>query len=466
MAQLVARLTCPNCRQTFAAPVEQILDVEVDPTAKTRLLAGQVNLVICPACGFASTLDIPFIYHDRKKELALVFMPMSAGRTDLERQQAIGALSRAVMSTLPQEQRKGYLLNPQVFFSYESLVNRVLEADGITQEMIQAQRERAELLKRLLEAATPEDRLQIVRENEARIDEDFFRILQLNLEQADLLGNQEAVRQLLEIQAMLAEQTPIGRRLAARTDAVRALREQPTRENLLNLLISTEDAATRNILIRLGLPLVDYLFFQKLTARIEAAETEAERQRLEALREEVLKIREKMREEAREVVSARLQLVRELLASEEPELLARRRLVEMDDLFLNVLASEIEAAQQAGDSALAERLQNIWQLVMKLFQEQVPPELVLLTRLAESPDDETTRRILQENGRLLNEQFLTLLEQAEKDMRERGEEEVAQRLARALEIARPMVQTEERRGKKRETTERRTTPSGLIIARG
>ncbi len=59
MAQLVARLTCPNCRQTFAAPVEQVLDVEVDPTAKTRLLSGQVNLVVCPACGFASTLDIP-----------------------------------------------------------------------------------------------------------------------------------------------------------------------------------------------------------------------------------------------------------------------------------------------------------------------------------------------------------------------------------------------------------------------
>lgn len=466
MAQLVARLTCPNCRQTFAAPVEQVLDVEVDPTAKTRLLSGQVNLVVCPACGFASTLDIPFIYHDRKKELALVFMPMSAGRTDMERQQAIGALSRAVMSTLPQEQRKGYLLNPQVFLSYESLVNRVLEADGITPEMIQAQRERAELLKRLLEASTPEERLRIIKENEAKIDEDFFRILQFNLEQASVLGSQEALQQLLEIQTMLAEQTPIGRRLADRTQAVRALREQPTRENLLNLLLSAEDEGTRNLLIRLGLPLVDYLFFQKLTARIEAAETEAERRRLEALREEVLNVREKMREEAREVVAARLQLVRELLASEEPELLARRRLAEMDDLFLSVLASEIEAAQQAGDEELARRLQDLWQLVMKLFQEQVPPELLLLSSLAESPDDETTRQLLQQNGRLLNEQFLALLEQAEKDMRERGEEEVARRLARALEIARPMVQTEDRRGKKRETTDRRTTPSGLIIARG
>lgn len=458
--QLLARVTCPNCRASFGAPIEQILDVEVDPSAKARLLAGQVNLVVCPACGFASVLEIPFIYHDPRKELALVYMPMAAGRTDMERQQAIGALSRAVMSTMPQEQRKSYLLNPQVFLTYESLVNRVLEADGVTPEMIQAQRDRADLLKRLLEASTPEERMALIQENEAMLDENFFRILSLNLEQADALGRGEAFQRLMEVRALLLEQTAVGRKLAARSRALQALQAEPTREKLLDLLVAAEDPATRAVLITFGQPLVDYLFFQKLTRRIESETDEEKRKRLEALREEVMGVREQIRAQAREEVQAKLRLLRDLLTSEQPELLARRRLVEMDDLFLNVLASEMEGAQQAGDQETLSRLQEVWQLVMRLLQEQVPPELLLLTQLMEAPDEETMRQILEANSRMLTEGFLGLLERVEQDFRDRGEEEVAQKAARALELARTMApaRREEKRPPQR--------PSGLVMVRG
>ncbi len=462
MAQrLLARVTCPNCRASFGTPIEQILDVEMDPSAKARLLAGQVNLVVCPACGFASTLDLPFIYHDPRKELALVYMPMAAGRTDLERQQAIGALSRAVMSTMPQDQRKGYLLNPQVFLTYESLVNRVLEADGVTPEMLQAQRDRAELLKRLLEASTPEDRMSLIQENLAMLDESFFRILSLNLEQADALGHAEVVQRLLEVRALLLEQTAVGRKLAARSAALRALQEQPTREKLLDLLIETEDPTTRAVLITFGQPLVDYLFFQKLTQRIESTPDEEARRRLESLREEVMNVREKIREQAREEVRDKLRLLQDLLMSEQPELLARRRLVELDDLFLNVLAAEIENAQQAGDQEAVSRLQGVWQLVMRLLQEQVPPELLLLTQLMEAPDEGTVRQVLEANAQMVDASFVALLEQVEQDMRARGEEGLAQKAAIALGIARAMAPQGPPEEPK--TPQR---PSGLIIARG
>lgn len=458
--QLLARVTCPNCRTSFGIPIEQILDMEMDPSAKARLLAGQVNLAICPACGFASVLEIPFIYHDPRKELALVYMPMAAGRTDMERQQAIGALSRAVMSTMPQEQRKSYLLNPQVFLTYESLVNRVLEADGVTPGMIQAQRDRADLLKRLLEASTPEERMALIQENEAMLDENFFRILSLNLEQADALGRGEAFQRLMEVRALLLEQTAVGRKLAARSRALQTLQAEPTREKLVDLLVETEDPATRAVLVTFGQPLVDYLFFQKLTRRIESETDEEKRKRLEALREEVMEIREQIRAQAREEVQAKLHLLRDLLTSEQPELLARRRLVEMDNLFLNVLASEMESAQQAGDQETLSRLQEVWQLVMRLLQEQVPPELLLLTQLMEAPDEKTMRQILEANSPMLTEGFLGLLERMEQDLRARGEEEVAQKAARALELARTMApaRPEEKRPPQR--------PSGLVMVRG
>lgn len=459
--QLLARVTCPNCRTSFGIPIEQILDVEMDPSAKARLLAGQVNLAICPACGFASVLEIPFIYHDPRKELALVYMPMAAGRTDMERQQAIGALSRAVMSTMPQEQRKSYLLNPQVFLTYESLVNRVLEADGVTPEMIQAQRDRADLLKRLLEASTPEERMALIQENEAMLDENFFRILSLNLEQADALGRGEVFQRLMEVRALLLERTAVGRKLAARSRALQALQAEPTREKLLDLLVEAEDPATRAVLVTFGQPLVDYLFFQKLTRRIESETDEEKRKRLEALREEVMGIREQIRAQAREEVQAKLRLLRDLLTSEQPELLARRRLVEMDDLFLNVLASEMEGAQQAGDQETLSRLQEVWQLVMRLLQEQVPPELLLLTQLMEAPDEGTMRQILEANSQMLTEGFLGLLERVEQDMRARGEEELAGKAAIALGIARTMTPPAEPTEKKPPQR-----PSGLVMVRG
>ncbi len=460
MAQrLMARVTCPNCRQTFGMPLEQILDVEMDPSAKARLLAGQINLAVCPACGFASILEVPFIYHDPRKELALIYMPMAAGRTDMERQQAIGALSRAVMSTLPQEQRKSYLFNPQVFLSYESLVNRVLEADGITPEMVQAQRDRADLLKRLLAASTPEERMALIQENEAMLDEGFFRILSFNLEQANAMGMTDALQQLMEVRTLLLEQTAVGRKLAARSRALQALQAEPTREKLLDLLVEAEDPTTRAVLVTFGQPLVDYLFFQKLTRRIESETDEEKRKRLEALREEVMGVREQIRAQAREEVRAKLQLLRDLLTSEQPELLARRRLMDLDDLFLNVLASEMEGAQQAGDRETLSRLQEVWQLVIRILQEQVPPELRLLTELVEAPDEEAMRQVLETNSRMLTDSFLALLERVVQDMQARREE-VAQKAARALELARTMkpAQPEEKRPPQR--------PSGLVMVRG
>ena len=440
MAQTLARITCPNCQQPFTAPLEQILDVDLDPTAKSRLLSGQVNMVVCPHCGAAGTVNMPFMYHDASKELALVFMPMEAGRTDLERQQFIGTLSQAVMRQLPPEQRKGYLLNPQVFFSYENLVNRVLEAEGITQEMIEAQKAKVDLLRQLLEAPSLEERTKLIRENALLLDEEFFSLLHANLDQAEAMGRQDLVQRFLEVRTLLFEQTPLGRRLAARAEALRALQGEPTREKLLELLIESDDPDTRATLVTFGQPLVDYLFFQNLTQRIEATEDEAERKRLEELREEVLQIRREMREQARQVVESRAALIRDLLKSEKPELLARRRLADLDELFFSVLATEIEQAQRAGETEAVSRLQEIWQLTMGLIQEQVPPELMLLTRVLEAQNEEEVRKILEANQGLVGEPFLQLLEQVGQQLKEQGNEEAAQRAAAALSIARTMVQ--------------------------
>ncbi|HHN94160.1 MAG TPA: hypothetical protein ENK17_05275, partial [Anaerolineae bacterium] len=57
MPTMLARITCPNCKQQFQAEVEQILDVRADPSAKFRVLNGLVNFARCPHCGMQGALD-------------------------------------------------------------------------------------------------------------------------------------------------------------------------------------------------------------------------------------------------------------------------------------------------------------------------------------------------------------------------------------------------------------------------
>ena len=66
---MLARVTCPNCNNQFQAPVEQVLDVRADPSAKSRVFNGLVNVASCPHCGTAiyatSTDDEPKAYNVR-----------------------------------------------------------------------------------------------------------------------------------------------------------------------------------------------------------------------------------------------------------------------------------------------------------------------------------------------------------------------------------------------------------------
>lgn len=437
MSQMLAKINCPSCKQPFSMPVEQILDVEVDPSAPARLLSGQVNLAICPHCRTMGLLNLPFLYYDPSKELALVFMPMESGRTDLERQQVIGTLTRALMNDLPPEMRKGYLLNPPVFFTYDSLAKRVMEAEGITQEMLDTQRKRVELLQSLLEAST-EEAVSLAQEHEELLDEQFFQQLAFYMTQGKTAGQTELVRRLGELRVMLFEHTATGRRLKARAAAYHELRAEPTREKLLDVLLRT-DREGRLALVAMALPLLDYFFFKLITQRIEAAADPDEKARLEELREDVMEDRQKLEVQNRQFVEEKEALLRDLSVTEKPELLLRRRMADLDDLFFTLLGAHIENAQRAGDAASLEQWKRIWELATRLLQETIPPELLLVTQLLEVESEDEAQELLGRNRQMLTPVFVEMMAQTEADLRKRGEEEAARRMGVAVAIARSMI---------------------------
>ncbi len=354
-------ITCPFCRASITVPLRQIVDVAEEPTLKTALLAGQLNLFRCPACGNVGALTSPFFYHDPDKELAFIFLPMQAGARDADRQRLIGSLTNAVMSKLPPEKRKGYLLQPKQFFTQQSLIEAILEADGITPEMIAAQQAKVNLLQTL--ADLPDDqRPAFIQEHDAELDTEVFALLSSIALSAQAGGAAQEYQQLVALQNQLLEHSTVGRKIAAQQKALEAFTANPTREVLLEQLIAAQDIETRTALVTFGRGALDYAFFQSLTKRIEAATTAGDTEmanRLIALRKEIQETRERLSAATRALFEQRAALLQEMMTTPELDKTARTHVDELDDIFFSVLEANLEAAEQNNQRATFDRLQAV-----------------------------------------------------------------------------------------------------------
>ena len=111
-------VTCPACHAQYSTSVQNVVDVGQDPRLKSLLLQGRLNVGVCPQCGTGGMLGLPFTYHDPEKEILFCLVPQELRMSETERQRAIGQMSNAVINRLPAEQRKGYLLRPRIFLTY------------------------------------------------------------------------------------------------------------------------------------------------------------------------------------------------------------------------------------------------------------------------------------------------------------------------------------------------------------
>ncbi len=427
-------IRCPFCGQSVQVPVRQIIDVSEEPHLKRLLLTGRLNAFVCPRCGNRVSFAAPFLYHDPEKEIAFVFIPIQADLKEVDRQRIVGQLMDAVLRQLPKERRKAYLLQPKEFFAIQSLLEAILRADGYTDEDLQAMEERTLLLHRILNARRIEDAEALIRENAEKVDEEFFRLFHEALATVQEEGSAEEFARIMAIRDRLLELTPYGQTVRARTQVVEKFARSPSVETLLEALLEAPDPATRQTLVALGRPFLDYRFFQNLTRRIEEAEAAGRREeaeRLIALRREILEAREAVDQEIRRVYEDRARLIRELLsAPSERELQERlvQRINELDDIFFDVLQMNIEAALEAGDTRLAQALQLLGQIAMAILQQTLPPELRLLNALLNVRSEAQRRQILERNRRLLTPEFLQWLQQMEARMREEGRPEMAEQV--------------------------------------
>ncbi len=214
------QIPCPRCRQPVVAQIEQLFDITSDPGAKQRLLGGVSNYAVCQNCGYNGPLATPIVYHDADKELLLTYFPPELGMPVNEQEKLVGPLITQVTNRLPPEKRKAYLLRPQSFLTYQSLVERILGADGITPEMIQSQKKRVALVERLLGAASPEARSEIIKQEASLLDAEFFSIFNRLIEGASASGQEQYIAQMDAIQKQLLAESEYGRKIAEQANEV------------------------------------------------------------------------------------------------------------------------------------------------------------------------------------------------------------------------------------------------------
>ena len=407
------RTACPRCRTPLLAEVEQVVDVAVDPQAKQRLLSGSLNVIECQNCGYSGMLATPLVYHDPEKELLLTYFPPELGLPINEQERVMGPLISQVVNRLPAEKRKAYLLRPQLMLTFETLINRVLEADGITREMIEDQQKRLNLLRRLLSTTQSETRVEIIKQEEALIDENFFALLGQIGESAVHNNEQQMAQALMMLQQELLENTELGRKLKERAEetqaAIQSLQAASqaglTREKLLDLIVEAPTETRRAALVGMARSGLDYQFFQILSDRIEAA-AGLQREQLTALRDQLLEMTKAIDAEVQTQVQAAEDLLNSLVTAENIEAATEEHLPEFNDFFINVLKAELQAAQQKGDQARLEKLQRV---VMVLQHASARPEMELVEKLVSAGTDEARRTVLQANAEMVTPEFLEIL---------------------------------------------------------
>ena len=406
-------VSCPRCRQPVVADIEQLFDMGTDPQAKQKLLSGMFNVVQCPSCGYTGQTPRPLVYHDPEKELLLTYFPPDLGLPVNEQERLIGPLINQVVNNLPLEKRKAYLLRPQGMLTFETLVEKVLEADGITKEMLDNQQKRLALIQRLLNMS-PDSRMTAIKQEEGLVDNELFSLLGRVFEIAIAQGDQQGAQAIALLQKDLIEQTEFGQKIKQQNDeaeaAIQSLQEAGkdglTREKLLELIITAQSETRLNTLVSMARAGMDYTFFELLSKRIEAEEGD-EKLRLTELREKLIDLTQRIDKAVQGRIAQASEAINQILSTPDLEKTVMENSDLIDDFFMEALRAELAKAQQNSDLERSAKLKKLVDVIQKLSQP--PAEYALVEELLSAENQEARQEVLKNNISSITPEFLQIL---------------------------------------------------------
>jgi hypothetical protein len=354
-----------------------------------------------------------------------------------EQERVIGRLITQATQSLESEQRKGYLFQPQAVLTMQGLIERILEADGISKEEIEAQRDKLRLFEELLR--TPEEGLaKFAQEHDTELDTTFFQLATLSLQATQDEAAKSSANQRIEA---LLPLTTFGKDLIHKETEFRAAAESIqqagdsiTHESLLEIFINAPNQDRVTALVQLTRPALDYIFFQQLTERIDAAEGE-EKERLSNLRAQILDLTQEIDklQEARAQEAA--SLLKTLVEAEDLDSAIRDILPQVDELFLSILQANIRAAQERGDQASETKLSKIDERLREIIRDSLPEGLQLAQKILEIEDLAEAEAVLKESAQAIDQDMLGTLMSTAQRLEAAGNQEGAEKIRAIYRIA-------------------------------
>lgn len=406
------QISCPRCKQMIPANVEQLFDVTADPGAKQRLLGGVSNMARCQYCGYEGRLATPIVYHDADKELLLTYFPPELGMPINEQEKLIGPLITQITNRLPSEKRKAYLFKPIANLTFESMMETILGKDGITPQMIKSQQEKLNLIDRLLQATSPDVRAELIKQNAAAIDEQFFALFGRLGQAASQSGQEQLAKQMADLQKQLLTETEYGRQLQeslkdmeAAAKSLQDAGQSLTREKLLDMIIAAPSEARVKAFVSLARNGMDYTFFQNLTTMIDKASGD-EKKKLEDLREKLLGFVSEIDKQMEARYKQAQDFVEQLLQQDDIAKATQENLDQFTQDAVDIAQNMLKKASETNDYVRMGKLQKMLEI---LQTASTPPEVAFVEQLLDALDEAGVTKMLEENSAIVNDAFMEAL---------------------------------------------------------
>jgi hypothetical protein len=426
---------CSSCGQPNQVQVHTLIDVSTQPQLKPMLLSGQLNAVTCAFCGVPNNLMAPVLYHDAAKELLIAYVPMELNLTKDQQERAVGEL----MNELPKNNFKGYMFNPKRALTLQGLIDQIMQADGVTPEMMAEQRARIDLVQQMIELQDDAALDKLITDNDAQIDMRFFQTVTAMIQRMLQGGRQDLAERALYVQTRMTQLTTYGAQLLeqqAEQEAVvqevaaglQGLNSSATRLDLIHHLLQYHDSdAHLQAVVGLVRPALDHEFFEELAAFIAKAPA-TDRAALEQMRDKLLDYTQVIDQQAQARAQVAVSLLQAMVnAGDQLDALIEENIDMIDDTFMSVLVANLEEMQRRKNIDAMTRLKAVYERVVEIVQSRMEPELLLVNRLLNAQNDDEVSALLQE-AQGYGESIIDVMAAAEQMLVTQGQNAAAQRL--------------------------------------
>lgn len=427
-------ISCSACGQPFTAQIRTMIDASEDPQGKALLLGGRLNTVQCPNCGTPNTIAASLLYHDPEKELLVTHVPMELGLNKDQQEKVIGNM----MNALPKENFKAYMFSPKRALTMQNLIEQILEAEGVTKEMMEQQKQRVQLVQDFISA--PEDKLEdMVKTHDAQIDEQFFQMMVMFIQRMMEDGRMDVAQRIAYIQNRIVELSTTGKKLLAEqedqaraieevTEDLNTLPEDAGREFFFELALRyADDDQKLQALVGMVRPAFDYEFLQDLSVKIGQAPAD-ERDYLTGLRDRIVQLSALLDQQQQAAMQNAAGFLQALLNHPNPQQMLQENPDMIDDTLMAVISANIQHAEQNKDIAASARLKSIYDMIVQMLQSNMQPELLFVNELLSTKNDDEARVLIAERAKDFGGELLEVMDAVERVLEGQGEQEMQTRL--------------------------------------